>query len=716
MDIGQMARPLIGDARAQPQDTRALELRSGQVVRGVVLQVLDDQEALVSINGTPVKARLETPLQPGQASWMQVQPESSAEAGLVLKMVRAGPRTGDEAIARQLQELGLKDTPLNRELLRQVADMGIELHGKDARALAAFLSRHDAPIDSARWIQSALIVSQRGLPLTMETVRSVAEAVYGRPLPQQLSSLMTQLQQLASTAQSELSEAAKQLIGKLIDSLGNWLSVASGREAAGWQRGPVAGSGLAGSAQPAAAQADAAGAASAGTRPPAAGSPIAGASPSLPTAATGEQGEAAHTAFRQSLPGAAALAEGGSPHGQQHMARSGDSATATTGQQAAGAQPSISEQASGVRTPQAAAAVSRANGALIRSLLHFLGLGHEHQLLKTLVLKQPGASMNPEAGQHVPQGSAQPGPQSATSGGQQPAVPSSSLQQVQPPGAQSAWMPGTPTPGMQPAQQPTQQPAAPNPLPGSPFLPPSPTSAVEQLGAQPAMQPGAQAVQQSGLLFPQPSGMVLSQQPLLSSDGAASQPTVPETIKGLLLQAANSEHLPQAVRETIQQAVQSITGQQLLMSADRSAPVTYITMFVPFMNEQGEHLASVHIQTRKGRRGGLDMNNCHLLFDLRMSALGEMMIDVQVTERIVSLQIYNDHPLMKYLAEEGKQGLQQALADMGYRLSMVKVTALPEPAVADPSRDSSAEAPQSPVRELRKYTAGSTYKGVDLRI
>ena len=170
------------------------------------------------------------------------------------------------------------------------------------------------------------------------------------------------------------------------------------------------------------------------------------------------------------------------------------------------------------------------------------------------------------------------------------------------------------------------------------------------------------------------------------------------------------------MRETIQQAVQSITGQQLLMSADRSAPVTYITMFVPFMNEQGEHLASVHIQTRKGRRGGLDMNNCHLLFDLRMSALGEMMIDVQVTERIVSLQIYNDHPLMKYLAEEGKQGLQQALADMGYRLSMVKVTALPEPAVADPSRDSSAEAPQSPVRELRKYTAGSTYKGVDLRI
>jgi len=689
MDIGHMARPFIEGSKLQKQEAKTLELRAGQVVRGVVLQVLDDQEAIVSINGTPVKARLETPLQPGQASWMQVQPETSGGVGLVLKTVKAGHESSDEMIARQLKELGLRDTPQNRELLRQASEMGIELRSKDAKALAAFLARQDAPIDSARWIQSALITMQRGLPLTAETVQSIAQAVHGKPLPQLLTSLLTQLGQLSE--QPGLGESTRQWIGKMIDGLDKWLAAASGREVAGARLASASGGGsVTTTAQAAGPHSDAAGITNAGGRAPA-GSPSAAGL----TAAGG--------ALTQPRSHAASHETGtGRLHGVGPMASHSEIIPNSAGRTPA--QAGSSGQSAGERASQASATSSQANGALLRSLLQLLGIEHERQILDKLVLQQAADRAHSNAGR-------------------QPAPP--------PPGSQDAQqsvtqlvrprvLPGSMT-GAQTAQQAAPQAAIPSgsPLaqtPGGQWPHPSTASSVQQPGVQQILQPAVQGSPQAAVQLPMPASVVLNQQPFPPSEGGLQQPLIPETIKSLLLQAANHDQLPQALRESVQQAIQSITGQQLLMSADRAAPITYITLFVPFVNVQGEHMASVHIQTRKGRRGGLDSDNCHLLFDLRMSALGDMMIDVQVTERIVALQIYNDHPLMQHLAEEGKQPIQQALADMGYRLSAMKVTPMPESRTPVPSPQETVSSAPPIASELKKYTTGSAYKGVDLRI
>ena len=70
-----------------------LELKVGQIVKGVVLQLLSDQEALVNIGGTQVRAKLETPLKQGDVTMLQVQPESNGgqillEAASRLRMCR----------------------------------------------------------------------------------------------------------------------------------------------------------------------------------------------------------------------------------------------------------------------------------------------------------------------------------------------------------------------------------------------------------------------------------------------------------------------------------------------------------------------------------------------------------------------------------------------------------------------------------------------------
>lgn len=90
MNIGSMIRGLLGDSK--PGAAKSLELKEGQVVRGVVLSVSDSgKEAVVQIQGTPVRAELETPLQVGQTMNLQVAPPG--EGGLpVLKPVSSAKR------------------------------------------------------------------------------------------------------------------------------------------------------------------------------------------------------------------------------------------------------------------------------------------------------------------------------------------------------------------------------------------------------------------------------------------------------------------------------------------------------------------------------------------------------------------------------------------------------------------------------------------------
>ena len=87
MNISQMMKSFLGEASST--DSRAMELRTGQVVRGVVLQVTENSEAIVQINGVQVRAKLELPLQVGQSAMLQVQPPTS-DALIVLKQVDPG--------------------------------------------------------------------------------------------------------------------------------------------------------------------------------------------------------------------------------------------------------------------------------------------------------------------------------------------------------------------------------------------------------------------------------------------------------------------------------------------------------------------------------------------------------------------------------------------------------------------------------------------------
>ncbi|MCP3772779.1 hypothetical protein NLX71_05520, partial [Paenibacillus sp. MZ04-78.2] len=192
-----------------------------------------------------------------------------------------------------------------------------------------------------------------------------------------------------------------------------------------------------------------------------------------------------------------------------------------------------------------------------------------------------------------------------------------------------------------------------------------------------------------------------------------------DTLKSLLMQLSQASDAPQGLKDAAQQAVQQITGQQLMLSADRNAMLSHLTLFVPIMHAGGEQTAAVHIQSRKGKNGSLDASNCRLVFDLRMKMLGDTMVDVQVVNGIVSLHVHNDLPFTQELLEAHKEEIAAGLASIGYQFISMKYSPYPTKAVQEGNDAVSAFA------ETLNHPGGGRlpnaysqkpYKGMDIRI
>jgi hypothetical protein len=168
---------------------------------------------------------------------------------------------------------------------------------------------------------------------------------------------------------------------------------------------------------------------------------------------------------------------------------------------------------------------------------------------------------------------------------------------------------------------------------------------------------------------------------------------------------------PASLKESTQQLLQQITGQQLLLSPDRTSMFSHITMMIPMNNEQGQQTAAVHIQSRKGSRGEIDANNCRLVFDLRMKSIGDTLVDVQIYNKIVSLHVHNDHDFVANLLEGSRDEIAASLQNVGYQFLSLKCSPYPEE-TSDLS-SITKEATRSP--NASSY-ASKPYKGVDLRV
>lgn len=184
------------------------------------------------------------------------------------------------------------------------------------------------------------------------------------------------------------------------------------------------------------------------------------------------------------------------------------------------------------------------------------------------------------------------------------------------------------------------------------------------------------------------------------------------SLKPLLMQLIATEGLPQGVRDQANQLLQQLTGQQLLLGAEKVTPTYHaVTVVVPFYHSDGQQTATVQIQSRKqsNKKHAIDPDHCRLWFDLTLKHLGPILIDVQVVERGVSLTIRNNDTRFEALLEQMKERLKQNFTQTGYRLVSIQMGAHTPTSSVTAQKDAS-----TPISH--DVAPVEAYEGVDIRI
>ncbi|WP_322903855.1 hypothetical protein [Paenibacillus campi] len=696
MNIGSLFRGMMGDNK--PGEAKQMELKEGQVVRGVVTSVSEDgQEAVVQIQGVKVRAQLETPLQQGETTLLQVQPPGK-DGMPVLKPVTASqtplaPSTMNEL----LNSFQLPDTKDNRELLTQMRAAGIALTADNVKNIQTSLAQKPATVSVGEWVQSAAVAIQRGLPVTGQSVAGLQQAIFGPPLHESLDNL----QNLLRTVLPQLQGGAAALLDEPLNGSGMSQAQTSAATPPGSTNTGAGQS--ADTTQPSGQQA-----ASAGTN-----------------VAAGSAAAAIVAKLQQVLQQLNNLipppAAGGMPatgaNGQQAAATT--SPAMTTEEQhathnnaatnfAQTAQTTTSTPSSGSTTPW------------LGQLFKLMGAEYEQQSVRAaLTLTAQNADAAKEQGTANPAGlptNAQQ--QSATSAentrlAAQPNQPTVPLAPVTP-NASTVPTPAQPTPAGTASSANTPDAAATKTANSTVAAQSStanastPATAANLAGhaASSALQPLQVGDGRTDTL-PNPAQSGAAHTAAAEDALAKAQ----DTLKGLLLQLSTSPDAPPVLKDAAQQLVQQLTGQQLLLNTDRTAPFAQVTMFVPFNGPDGQETASVHIQSRRGNKGELDASNCRLWFDLNMKALGHTLLDVHVTDRIVSLKVHNDLEQLGAVIESKRQEVADAIGGLGYQLLSLHVAPLPVRSTTDSLIGTAGNA-----GELIDQFAPSEYKGVDMKI
>ncbi|WP_053401721.1 hypothetical protein [Priestia koreensis] len=172
-----------------------------------------------------------------------------------------------------------------------------------------------------------------------------------------------------------------------------------------------------------------------------------------------------------------------------------------------------------------------------------------------------------------------------------------------------------------------------------------------------------------------------------------------QTLKALLMKS--EALIPPQGKEVAETLLQKITGFQLL--SQDNGPVTSLYMQLPL--PLGETTKDVTIQWsgKKTKNDQIDPAYCHILFYLRLDHLEDTIVDVRVQNRVVTIGVINDHPATGALIGVKKPELQEALAQLNYRLTEVKTV---------PSHGSAKK--QGTL--FPSASSSQSYTGVDFRI
>lgn len=168
-----------------------------------------------------------------------------------------------------------------------------------------------------------------------------------------------------------------------------------------------------------------------------------------------------------------------------------------------------------------------------------------------------------------------------------------------------------------------------------------------------------------------------------------------------------ADTIPVPIREAAEQIVGRLNAQHILSA--ESGPIQQLVMQVPLQFAAFQGDVTIKWIGQKKPNGKIDADYCRVLFYVDMPNLKNIVIDMQVQNRIIHLNIIADAAasVLKQISISGMDHLKEALEKEGYRLSGIQFK--------EPSEE------EAPNRQQRKAPLACImddegYLGVDIRI
>ncbi|UFJ42092.1 hypothetical protein LOK74_06225 [Brevibacillus humidisoli] len=680
--------------RVTPSGSKQLEFSPGQVLKGTVLKLYPDQMALVQIGGAQVHVRLETNLEAGQKAWLQVQPTSHPISFKVLASHEGSHQTQDASLEGLIRSLGLADSNETREVVQALIREGQPVTREVVDAYVKLAKTHGG---SDQLLQAFLFAQKRSLPLSKDVVLALKAFFSSASLSDSIQAFLNQADAFASQRQGQNGPLV-QLVTSLRQQLLTLpLSLPS----------PVQLSSDTGSLPP-----------------------------TLSTAPSGQTSGTGTTA-QTAIGGNTQLHTQPPLPGQQ-------SVQSIVPNQAAGGRDGGIQWGGAVRSPQGSIAVILPSGSA--SVQQPLG-----QVSHSPTAFHPQGDMSTAGFDPT----LPPADQQRSAGGSSQAAATGTVSAVSAEGGKSPNNNGMSAPATSVVARSEAQ------LTASIFAGRLPDDGAEQ----PANQHGRADAQSAGRTSAaagsplagwntandaagelalsrgntsaSQSGNSLSEAAARSSVTASDDKTFPirdflqkvglmherqiaslrfheaghpaaeqriESVKSMLLQLtqSHSSSLPKGMVDAAETLLQQVTGQQLMLLSPQHQALSQLVLQLPLRTDHGEETAFIQIESKKKESGELDPENCRLFFNLDLNRLGITMLDVNIVNRIINVNIYNDQPWLDDLVHQLRGPFIEQMRDAGYQLSGLRVQPLPEE------------------RQQVKTSTGArlptSYRGVDIRV
>lgn len=163
-------------------------------------------------------------------------------------------------------------------------------------------------------------------------------------------------------------------------------------------------------------------------------------------------------------------------------------------------------------------------------------------------------------------------------------------------------------------------------------------------------------------------GLGVSYEAALASKAGDVQ-AVAQQLKPQLLALIQDLQTPPPLRDAAETVMARINGMQLLSSENGHQHQLVMQVPLEFFGKKMD--ATLQWNGRMKEDGKIDANFARILFYLNMESIEQTVIDMQVQNRVVTINIFNDLPNLDYLAASLKGSLKAGLADKEYVLSGV---------------------------------------------